>query len=340
MLLSLFLSLFFTATESCWETNQANHVSKVPSSRIVNYLSECVGAKVPFDPIYSELDMTRVVGETGNVQARQFMSTFMSDLGWHVELDTFTQDTVIGERTFTNIIATRNVNSPRRLVLAAHYDSKISPDSFIGATDSAVPCAMMLHLAQSMDTILPSVTSDPELTLQFIFFDGEEAFKQWTSTDSLYGSRHLAKLWSEQDYTYSGDQFCQNSEAKMMDRIDNFVLLDLLGVPEPKFSRFTLYNTSMYDYAFQAESAVQSVTGDNIARVFTNIDRGSNIQDDQLPFYNLDMKKILHMIASPFPRVWHTLDDNADALDTTTINYLNKILRVIVYGYLYGNSSK
>lgn len=33
---------------------------------------------------------------------------------------------------------------------------------------------------------------EPHLTLQLIFFDGEEALYQWTSTDSLYGSRHLA----------------------------------------------------------------------------------------------------------------------------------------------------
>lgn len=31
-----------------------------------------------------------------------------------------------------------------------------------------------------------------DLTLQLIFFDGEEALYQWTSSDSLYGSRHLA----------------------------------------------------------------------------------------------------------------------------------------------------
>lgn len=31
-----------------------------------------------------------------------------------------------------------------------------------------------------------------DVSLQFIFFDGEEAQAQWTSTDSLYGSRHLA----------------------------------------------------------------------------------------------------------------------------------------------------
>jgi len=28
-----------------------------------------------------------------------------------------------------------------------------------------------------------------------VFFDGEEAFKEWSKTDSLYGSRHLASFW-------------------------------------------------------------------------------------------------------------------------------------------------
>lgn len=30
------------------------------------------------------------------------------------------------------------------------------------------------------------------MSLQFIFFDGEEAQVTWSDTDSLYGSRHLA----------------------------------------------------------------------------------------------------------------------------------------------------
>lgn len=34
------------------------------------------------------------------------------------------------------------------------------------------------------------------VTLQLVFFDGEEAFEEWTDTDSLYGSRHLAELMS------------------------------------------------------------------------------------------------------------------------------------------------
>jgi len=33
-----------------------------------------------------------------------------------------------------------------------------------------------------------------DTSLQLIFFDGEEAFVDWTETDSLYGARHLAEL--------------------------------------------------------------------------------------------------------------------------------------------------
>jgi len=35
-------------------------------------------------------------------------------------------------------------------------------------------------------------------TLQLIFFDGEEAFAEWSEDDSLYGSRHLAEMMDSQ----------------------------------------------------------------------------------------------------------------------------------------------
>ncbi|NXF78098.1 QPCTL protein, partial [Sclerurus mexicanus] len=31
------------------------------------------------------------------------------------------------------------------------------------------------------------------VTLQLLFLDGEEAFRDWSDTDSLYGARHLAQ---------------------------------------------------------------------------------------------------------------------------------------------------
>ena len=66
------------------------------------------------------------------------------------------------------------------------------------------------------------------MTLQFLFFDGEEAFKTWSDTDSLYGSRHLATKWSRTPYSYKG------VTGNELDRIDVFMLLDLLGAANPK----------------------------------------------------------------------------------------------------------
>ena len=74
----------------------------------------------------------------------------MSGLGWSIEEDNFEQNTVVGKVPFSNIIATLDPNAPRRMVLACHYDSKISPKGFLGATDSAVPCAQMINLATVM----------------------------------------------------------------------------------------------------------------------------------------------------------------------------------------------
>lgn len=70
--------------------------------------------------------------------------------------DRFESDTPYGRLPFTNLIATLNPSAKRRLVLACHYDSKYYPPQwhgkeFLGATDSAVPCAMMLELARALD---------------------------------------------------------------------------------------------------------------------------------------------------------------------------------------------
>ena len=66
-----------------------------------------------------------------------------------------------------------------------------------------------------------------ELTLQFLFFDGEEAFQRWSAPDSLYGSRHLAAKWQNTPYEYQGIRGTE------LDRIDVFMLLDLLGSNAP-----------------------------------------------------------------------------------------------------------
>lgn len=58
----------------------------------------------------------------------------------------------------------------------------------------------MLDLAETLDRLLDDRQQRledgeeddedvAETTLQLVFFDGEEAFKDWTATDSIYGAR-------------------------------------------------------------------------------------------------------------------------------------------------------
>lgn len=153
---------------------------------------------------------TRVSGTPGSTAVLQhFLDFFKNQLPeWNVELHNSSAITPVsnGEKIpFVNLIATRDPPTSRvgdvgRLALVAHYDSKFTPEGFIGAIDSAAPCAMILHAARSIDAALTKKWKEmvadgtDELEeakgVQILLLDGEEAFKSWTATDSLYGSRY------------------------------------------------------------------------------------------------------------------------------------------------------
>jgi glutaminyl-peptide cyclotransferase len=144
----------------------------------------------------------RVVGSDGWKSVQNFIIDEMKQMDMTVELDSFVDNTpVFGKLNFVNIIGKINPSADKFLTLSAHYDSKYFPDGkFVGATDSAVPCAVMLNIVKTTLPLIQKVLADKNLGLMLIFFDGEEAFKEWTDTDSLYGSRHLAKKWDETRY--------------------------------------------------------------------------------------------------------------------------------------------
>jgi len=52
---------------------------------------------------------------------------------------------------------------------------------------------------------------------------------------------------------------------------------------------------------------------------------GGGIQDDHLPFMARGVE-VLHIIPSPFPRVWHEMDDDGDHLDLDTVEDWAKLV--------------
>lgn len=76
----------------------------------------------------------------------------------------------------------------------------------------------------------------PEVSLQLIFTDGEEAFQRWTSTDSLYGARRLAS-----DMEPSGGLLSVNGKSAL-EAMEAFVLLDLIGSTRPWPNFYDMYH--------------------------------------------------------------------------------------------------
>ncbi|XP_029891680.1 glutaminyl-peptide cyclotransferase isoform X2 [Aquila chrysaetos chrysaetos] len=311
-------------TGADWTLEKYSHQPRILHSDAIQKVAANTDVSEMWENDLRPILIERYSGSPGNYVVRQHIKHRLQRLqaGWEIEEDTFQRYTPYGYQTFSNIISTLDPSAKRHLVLACHYDSKFFGQQwqervFVGATDSAVPCAMILELARALDNklqlIKTSSTSRPDLSLQLIFFDGEEAFVRWSPSDSLYGSQHLAQ------------------------KMDLLVLLDLIGAPNPVFPNY-FPNTIRWFQRLQAiEQKLHNMNllkNHLVERQYfqTTLHRGL-VEDDHVPFL-LRGVPVLHLIPSPFPAVWHTVEDTEENLDKTTIDNLSKILQVFVLEYL------
>ncbi|EFO23566.1 hypothetical protein LOAG_04916 [Loa loa] len=292
----------------------------------------CMNDRQKFRELLEPILVPRIVGTQSHEEVAGHLSRTLSALGFTTEWDLFEEATPHGMKSFKTLIATHDLSVPRRLVLACHYDSKfLKGEIFIGATDSAVPCAMLLEMARTLGPHLRN-RRRRDITLQLIFFDGEEAFHEWSEIDSLYGSRHLASKWNQEYFmNISQSSF---EVKKEIDRIDLFILLDLLGAPNPVFYYFHGFlSRNAYLEMVKIEMELTKIGClHQLHPIFKPRTVYSTVQDDHVPFLNLNVP-ILHLIPLPFPDVWHKASDNASVLHYETIENLNSILRVFVSKY-------
>lgn len=152
---------------------QSIHQAKSVNDEQLKYLASLSNMQ-QFDVVLDPILIPRVVGTPNHTRVREYLITQMISLGWDVSTDKFTTGTPLGRKTFENVIATLDPKAPRRLVLACHYDSKYTREgTFIGATDSAVPCAMMINLAKDLapklDQLKQSVSTNASLEHFFLY---------------------------------------------------------------------------------------------------------------------------------------------------------------------------
>ncbi|ESP02920.1 hypothetical protein LOTGIDRAFT_206060 [Lottia gigantea] len=306
------------------------------SRNILKIISEEYSNREQFREILTPLLVERVPDTPGNTQVQRFIEERMTNLGWTITKDRFVDTTPYGVKHFTNIIATYNPNSPNRLALVCHFDSKQENYKFVGATDSAVPCAMLIDLATNLECLLAKSSANanvPDTTIEMIFLDGEEAFQRWSDTDSIYGARHLAQKWKLTPDPH-------DPSKNMLQTITDFVLLDLIGTSDVQFKNMFKETNRLYQHLYKIENKLLKYnnlvkTNGQYRPYFMNeAPRSHGIQDDHIPFLHEGVN-ILHLISVPFPSVWHRETDDLQHLNFTAIDNFNRIFRVFVSSYLH-----
>jgi len=118
------------------------------------------------------------------------------------------------------------------ILLGTHYDTLLM-DNFVGADDAGSSTALMLELARLL------CPQKGKYAVWIAFFDGEEAMKHWSDTDSRYGSRQMAASFSS-----SGD----------IKKIKAFLLADIVGGREAQFLARIQFHSALIDLVWNTAS--------------------------------------------------------------------------------------
>ena len=217
--------------------------------------------------------------------------------GCEVISDRFTAQTPDGPVPMENIIAKFPGKSGRAIAISGHYDTK-KMANFVGANDGGSSTGVLLELAAALQG-RPRVDD-----VYLVFFDGEEAFHEWTDTDSLYGSRHLAEKWT-------ADGTNRASEGPDQCRYDR-----------------RQESASRLGYEFRRLAAQTGLGRCGFARLFRARfrDKARAIEDDHMPFINAGVRAVDLIDFDSQNTFWHTPQDTLDKLDPHSFEVIGAVV--------------
>jgi glutaminyl-peptide cyclotransferase len=181
--------------------------------------------------------------------------------GDQVEDDAFTADTVEGKFPVRNIIAKYPGSKDGIIAILGHYDTNypLRDTGYVGANDGGSSTAILLEYAHHLRG-----KKLEGYSVWLVWTDGEEAARQWSATDGLYGTRHLAEKW-DKDGT--------------LKKIKALLVMDMIGDADLDIQRNTYGTPWLMDLIYSAaeRSGYQS-------HFYA---REVAIEDDHLPFLKL-----------------------------------------------------
>jgi Zn-dependent M28 family amino/carboxypeptidase len=232
-------------------------------------------------------------------KSRDYIKQELKSSGWNVSEQAFTDNTPRGQVRFVNLIARFGAATKANdlFLLCSHYDTKIFDTfRFVGANDGGSSTGLLLELAKVL-------AQQPRLAekIELVFFDGEEAFENFSDTDGIYGSRHFA------------DELKKDGSAKLF---RGGILLDMVGDRSLDITLPPNSPTKIARDIFAAADALK------LRNYFTYFDQ--DVTDDHTPLNAIGIP-VLDMIDFHYPP-WHTVDDTMDKLSAQSLQVVGSVV--------------
>lgn len=222
-----------------------------------------------------------------------------------------------------NYIGSFAPQNPKRIVLAAHWDSRPfadhdpNPDNhntpIDGANDGASGVGVLLEVARQLQI------ENPQIGVDIVFFDAED-----------YGPREGDNV--QGDWWGLGAQHWAKNHHVPNYKAEYGILLDMVGTPNPQFLQEQFSMRDAQDVVRKVWSTAYSLGHGNY---FQN-KPGGIITDDHYyvnKFSSIRMIDIIHYDATSgtgFSPVWHTVNDNIANIDKNSLGIVGTtILQVI-----------
>jgi len=231
-----------------------------------------------------------------------------------------------------NIVGVFHPKAKKRIVLCSHWDSRPyadhDPDEansrkpIDGANDGASGVGVLLECARQF-----KLQELPEnLGIDIVLFDLEDYGPHQEEAEMYYDDRI--------NYWALGSQHWSKTPHVYGYRAYYGILLDMVGGSNPNFQK------EYYSQSFAATvlNKVWRKAADLGYRQYFSNELGSLISDDHLPMNQVAGIPTIDIIdLQPessnecFPEVWHTLNDNLEHIDKSTLGVVGNVLLHVIY---------
>ena len=237
----------------------------------------------------------RPAGSPESAKARAYIQDQLRAAGAEARVMAFDAMTPHGRLPMANVIGVLPGKRADVILIGGHYDTKVFREfRFVGANDGGSSAALLLQLAREL------ARAPREFTYWLTFFDGEEARGEWSGTDSLYGSRHLA---------------AELARAGRLPRA--MVVVDMIGDRDLNIRREGYSTGWLTDIVWSTARRLGH------GRHFLN--DVMPVEDDHAPFLRAGVPATL-LIDFDYPP-WHTAQDTLDKVSAKSLAVVGEVVR-------------